>query len=185
MTDTARRARNAQALAECHPVFARRVGRLLAAMEAEGWRPRIQQAWRSPAEQLARYTAGLSQVRWSFHNAINLATGRPEALAVDIVDEEDVADDGQLNLSRGLGFVFALAALAEPLALATGITFGLPRALREGLWAAIRARDLRWPRARIGWDPGHVEPQDVTLALAKRGVRPLDLPEDAGPTNFS
>ena len=68
MNETARRQRNQQRLQELHPAFAARVAALIRELEDEGWRPRIQDAWRSPAAQAAAFESGHSKLRYGFHN---------------------------------------------------------------------------------------------------------------------
>lgn len=171
MTDDQRQARNARLLAECAPVMRARMVEILGALEAQGWRPRIQQAWRSPAAQQALYRAGRTWVRWSFHNATT-SSGAPDALACDVLDDDDATDDGQPNLSRGVGFVFALARAAQRVRCRTGLDWGLPAHMRRALWLAVEADDRSWPRLKLGRDPYHVEVADLTLAEARQGLRP-------------
>jgi hypothetical protein len=117
MNEAARRQRNQQRLLELYPTFARRVAALIAELESEGWRPRIQDAWRSPQAQRAAWESGHSKLQWGFHNATG-AGGRPEALAVDLLD-----DDAALN--PGKPYLLRLAAAAEDAGLVTGIRWGL------------------------------------------------------------
>ena len=50
--EPARIARNKERLGECFPTFAKRVADVIAEMEAQGFRPRIQDAHRTIAQQL-------------------------------------------------------------------------------------------------------------------------------------
>ncbi len=52
MLETERLQRNQSRLQELYPYFRARVEAVLKEMEAEGFRPRIQDAWRSPEDQL-------------------------------------------------------------------------------------------------------------------------------------
>ena len=171
MTDVDRHARNREKLNECHRVFARRVQAVIEGLEGQEERPRAQDAWRSPITQRAKYAAGLSKVQWGFHCATT-DDGRPEALALDLVDDDDANDDGDLNFSRGLGYVFLLARLARVHKLSTGIDWDLPTAIKCGLWRAIESHDLTWPVKNLGWDPCHLQPSDLTRRMARRGLRP-------------
>lgn len=171
MTDDQRHLRNLERLAECYSVFARRAQAVINGLEAQQERPRAQDAWRSPAEQRAKYQAGRSKVQWGFHCA-TADDGHKEALAIDLVDDDDANDDGDLNFSRGLGYAFLLARLARVHKLSTGIDWGLPEPIRGGLWRAIESHDLTWPIKNLGWDPCHLEPSDLTVRAARRGLRP-------------
>lgn len=72
-------------LASLDPGLRARVERVLARLEAEGFRPRIFYAWRSVAVQRELLRKGHSKVGFSFHNA-QYKNGRPRAYAVDIID---------------------------------------------------------------------------------------------------
>ena len=171
MTEADRHARNRDRLAECHGVFAYRARAVIAGMEQQHERPRAQDAWRSPIKQRVKYAAGLSKVQWGFHCA-ETDDGRKEALALDLVDDDDANDDGDLNFSRGLGYVFLLARLARVHKLSTGIDWDLPGPIKRGLWRAIEGHDLTWPIKNLGWDPCHLQPVDLTVRMARRGLRP-------------
>ena len=163
MTDEARRARNAGRLLECYPTFRARVAKVIAAMEAAGFRPRIQDAWRSPEEQLEAYKTGHSKLRWGFHNATG-PKGEKEALAVDLID-----DDHPLNSAKA--YLLRLAACARDAKLETGILWGLPPRLQQAVVAAIVAG--QWGLdLKLGWDPSHLQPIDLTSIEARRGERP-------------
>ena len=56
-------------------------------MEKAGYRPRVQTAWRSVADQLDAYKRGTTRVQFGFHNMTG-ATGAKEALAADIWDDQ-------------------------------------------------------------------------------------------------
>lgn len=73
-------------LAALDPSFAPRISAMLAMLTSQGWQPRIVSGWRSLDEQAALKAKGRSTVSFSFHNAVN-ASGRPAALAVDVVDK--------------------------------------------------------------------------------------------------
>src|SRR6185295_3239836 len=85
MNESARKARNKQRLGECFPAFAQRVQAVIHDLEAENFRPRIQEAHRSIEDQLLAFKNGNSQVKFGFHNVTG-SDGKPEALAVDLLD---------------------------------------------------------------------------------------------------
>lgn len=166
MTDAARHIRNGDRLRQCHPVMRDALRRVLHDLEADHYRPRIQDAWRSPALQLAAFAAGRSLVRWGFHCATD-TTGHPEALAADVLDDE-------APLAPGRRYLLALAIAADRYGLQTGITWGLPEPLRRQTLEAIATRR---PDAdvKIGWDPCHVEVRGLSLADAEAGMRPVGV----------
>jgi len=165
MTEDARKARNAAKLAELNAWIRPKVGAIVADLEGHGWRPRVQDAWRSPAAQAEAYSLGHSKLLWGFHNALR-PDGRPGALAVDIVDDNaPYAEDRR--------FLLMLAASARAHGLETGIRFGLTVRQIAAVMKAVDER--RWTFAGpIGWDSWHVQPRPVTLtvAQARAGKRP-------------
>ncbi len=166
MDETARQARNVQRLTELYPSFAARIASIISQLEAAGFRPRIQDAWRSPEQQLEAYRKGNSKLRFGFHNVTG-AGGKPEALAVDLLD-----DDFPLNPRKE--YLLRLAAAAAKVKCITGIAWGLPIALQSAVLTAVETR--HWTaQVKVGWDPTHVEPADVTVQEAALGVRPPDL----------
>ena len=163
MEESARKARNAQRLSTLHTKFAARLARVIQALENDQLRPRIQDAWRSQADQLAAFNSGHSKLKFGFHN-VTAADGTPEALAVDLLD-----DNAPLN--PGKPYILRLAAAAEDEQLVTGIRWGLPIALREAIDQALAAQDWKAP-VKVGWDPLHVEATGITVQEAKQGKRP-------------
>jgi hypothetical protein len=163
--EDARRARNARALKELHPAFGRRVSQIIAALERLHYRPRIQDAWRSPQAQLEAFNAGNSRLEFGFHNVTG-ANGEAEALAVDLLD-----DDFPLNPRRD--YLLRRAAAATDVSCRTGVAWGLPPNLAAAVEAAVASGQWN-AKVKIGWDPTHVEPVDVTLAQAAAGRRPAD-----------
>jgi hypothetical protein len=163
MQEHQRLARNQQRLTECHEVFAEALTGVIRDMEQLGFRPRIQEAWRSPEAQLQAVNSGNSELRFGFHNVTG-ADGRKEALAVDLLD-----DDAPLEPSRR--YVLTLAAVARDHGLETGVLWGLQRATRERLQRAILERDFEAP-GKIGWDPCHIQVTGMTAAQARQGQRP-------------
>src|SRR5467141_1523133 len=112
MNEVDRQARNSQRLAELFPTFAVRVRGIIAELEGQGLRPRIQDAWRSPAEQLKAYLSGHSRLKYGFHNVTG-PNGEPQSLAVDLLDDDHPAQEGSEYLLR-------LAAAAERRVCQTG-----------------------------------------------------------------
>jgi hypothetical protein len=164
MKEPARLARNAQRLTQMDPGTAAAVRRVLGRLEARGFRPRIQEGWRSPARQLELFHSGFSQVRFGFHNVVGPG-GVPQALACDVLD-----DDAPLAPRRRYLLALAVAARAER--LETGIAWSLSAPLRAGVEAAIAAGDIDRP-VKVGWDPTHVQPTGLTIAQARAGRRPV------------
>lgn len=163
MTDEERIIVNERHLAECHPEFRRRLAMVLERLQVLGERPRIQQAWRSPEDQIAAFTAGRSKLKWGFHNATG-PDGSPDALAADVLD-----DNAPLNPSRA--YLLALAREARGAGLTTGLDWGLPTAIKVALTKAL-VDDVAWD-GKIGWDPCHVETTGVTVTQARAGIRPV------------
>jgi hypothetical protein len=163
MNETRRKERNRQRLTECFPAFAARVKAVIRDLEGEGFRPRIQDAHRTIADQLAAFERGTSRVKFGFHNVTG-ADDKPESLAVDLLD-----DDNPTNPPRK--YLIRLAAVAKAKGVQTGIFFGLPDVLRNGLSRAIATNDFS-KDVKIGFDPTHVEVAGISIAEAKDGQRP-------------
>ena len=164
MNETDRKQRNTDRLAELYPTFRIRIKAVIDDLEAQGLRPRIQDAWRSPADQLAAFNSGHSKLKYGFHN-VTADDGTKEALAVDMLDDDHAASEGKEYLLR-------LAAAAEKQGLITGIRWGINAGpLRDAIDTAIADEDWQAP-VKIGWDPTHCEPTDITPTQAKAGKRP-------------
>lgn len=163
MLEATRKNLNETQLKELHPVMARKVRAVIADLESAGWLPYIVTGWRSPAEQLQKVKEGRSKVRYSFHNVTGKG-GRPESLAVDIVDTRKGYDSPK-------EFWLTLAAAGAAHGLASGIMFGLGKRKAE-LLAVLKARDFKNKGVSIGWDPSHLEPAGISLLQARLGVRP-------------
>jgi len=156
--------RNKDRLAELYPLFGLRVQQVIHTLEDKKIRPRIQDAWRSPADQLKAFKDGHSKVKFGFHN-VTSAAGKAEALAVDMLD-----DDAPTSASKS--YLLQLAAAAEDAGLVTGIRWGVPKPkLVKAIDDAIAAKDWN-AHVKIGWDPTHIEPTGITIAEAKSGKRP-------------
>jgi hypothetical protein len=163
MIEAARKARNQQRLAELYPTFRERLKRVINDLEAAGFRPRIQDAWRSEADQLKAYNTGHSKLKYGFHNVTGPKLEK-EALAVDLLDDNS-------PLKPSSRYVLHVAAAAEKHALVTGARWGLPKKLADAIDAAIASQNWEAP-VKIGWDPVHVESRGVTVSEAKQGQRP-------------
>jgi hypothetical protein len=163
MKEADRKARNTQRLQELNPVFSARVAAIIATLEGSGLRPRIQAGYRSPEDQLDAFQRGVSKLKFGFHN-FKTADGRPDSLAVDLLDDDHPA-------AEGAPYLLQLAAAAEANRCSTGIRWGVPVALAGAIDRAIAGRDWNTP-VKTGWDPAHVQPSDITLADAKAGKRP-------------
>lgn len=163
MDEAARIQRNTQRLGECFPPFAAVMRRTLDALEAQGFRPRIQDAWRSPEDQLKAFNSGNSKVKFGFHNATG-AAGVKEALACDVLDDDS-------PLAPGSRYLLALTIAARSQGLDTGILWGLSAEAAAPVHTALAAGDLS-AAVRVGFDPTHVEVTGLTLAAAQAGARP-------------
>lgn len=163
MNEAARIARNTQRLTTLYPSFAKRLKRVIAKLESQGLRPRIQDAWRSPEDQRLAFEAGHSKLLFGFHNVTG-SDGAPQALAVDLLN-----DNAPLNTGRP--YILRLAAAAQAEGLATGIRWGVPKAMRDAIDSAIASGNWDAP-VKVGWDPLHVETAGVSVSEAKAGKRP-------------
>ncbi len=163
MKEANRKQRNIDRIAELWPPFGKKIKAMIAAMEADGLRPRIQEAYRSPADQLEAFNTHHSKLKFGFHNVTG-ANGKKESLAVDVLD-----DNSPTNI--GTEYLLRLAAAAEAQGLITGIRWDVPKNLVDGIDAAIANKDWKAP-VKVGWDPTHVQPTGITVSEAKAGKRP-------------
>lgn len=163
MTEPARKARNEERLKELYPTFAARLRRVIKDLEADGVRPRIQDAWRSPEDQLKAFNNGNSKLKFGFHNVTG-AGGKKESLAVDMLDDN-------APLKPSTEYLMRLAAASRKHGLVSGILWGLPAPLQKGINDAIAAKNFK-AVVKVGWDPTHIEPTGITPAEAKAGKRP-------------
>lgn len=163
MNEAARIARNKQRLTTLYASFEKRLKRVIAKLESDGLRPRIQDAWRSPEDQRRAYDAGHSKLLFGFHNVTG-QDGTPQALAVDLLD-----DNAPLNAGRS--YILRLAAAAQAEGLVTGVRWGVPKAMRDAIDAAVASGNWEAP-VKVGWDPLHVEATGITVSEAKAGKRP-------------
>lgn len=72
-------------LASIHPELQPKVTKVLQALSARGFQPKIYYGWRSVAVQMQLYFQGNSKVKFSFHNA-QKPNGTPISYAADIID---------------------------------------------------------------------------------------------------
>jgi hypothetical protein len=163
MQEAQRNQRNAERLLELYPTFRDRIARVISELEAMGERPRIQDAYRSPEDQLKAFNSGHSKLKFGFHNVTG-KNGEKESLAVDMLD-----DNNPLNLP--VSYLLKLAFVSEKNGLITGIRWGLPSSLRKTIDNTIAAKDFN-AKVKIGWDPSHIQPTDITVSEAKSGKRP-------------
>ena len=164
MNEADRKQNNRNKLLELHPAFRAQIEAALKDMEQAGYRPRVQTAWRSPAEQLEAYQKGTSNVQFGFHN-ITGAGGSKESLAADILD------DDHPTLAE-IPFALRLAAAAEAWELTTGIRWNLKD--EDSVLIDIALLNKNWDaKVRLGWDPLHVEPTGITIQEARSGKRPV------------
>lgn len=159
--------RNADMVTEVHRVMRQRVINILARMAELGEIPRIQCAYRTPAEQRALFYEQRSALRWGFHNVTE--GGQPAALAVDILDNT-------APRSLSLSFLLKLAWCAQRENCETGILWGLREGQRVRIASLVENRQFDQP-AKIGWDPCHVQPSDLTVGQAQAGLMPFAAAE--------
>jgi hypothetical protein len=133
-------------------------------LEKARFRPRIQDAWRSPADQLRAFETGHSKLKFGYHNATG-KNGEKEALAVDLLDDD-------APNAPPVRYLLALAIAARDHRLNTGLAWGLPPALKQAVESAIVSRNSETPISKIGWDPCHIEITGVSVSDVKRGKRP-------------
>jgi hypothetical protein len=165
MKEADRLARNKQRLGECFSAFAQRVAQVIKDMEALGFRPRIQAAHRTIADQKKAHDQGFSHVLFGFHNVTGDG-GMPESLAVDMLDD----DHPDETVSRK--YLITLASVAQTHALHSGIFFDLkPPVARQTLQNAIDEHNFD-SSIKIGFDPTHLEAAGLTIEEAKGGKRP-------------
>ena len=163
MNEQQRRARNDQRVSELWPSFGAKIKAVIADLESQSLRPRIQDGYRSPADQLIAFQTGHSKLKYGFHNVTG-AGGKKESLAVDMLDDDHPAQEKSEYLLR-------LAAAAETQGLVSGIRWGLPPNLSNAIDAAIANHDWK-ANVKVGWDPCHVQPVGITPQQAKAGKRP-------------
>ena len=148
MNEQKRKERNEQRVTELWPAFSARIKKVIANLEAQGIRPRIQDGYRSPADQLKAFNTGHSKLKY----------------AVYMLDDDHAAQEGP-------EYLLHLAAAAEANGLTTGVRWGLPAKLAKAIDDAIASKNWK-AKVKVGWDPCHVEPVGISPAQAKAGKRP-------------
>ena len=172
MDDKARHLRNLQEIQQLYPTMRPKIQAIINDLEGQGYKPRIQEAYRNQQAQNAALLSGHSKVRNSFHG-ITGPGGQPEALAVDLLnDQANVQQPSQDYLLR-------LASSAQGHGLMTGAQWGLPDDQRKAIQTAVANRNFDQPGIRLGWDPTHVQPVDITVEQAQRGKRPFETSSPA------
>ena len=166
MQEPARKARNTQRMTELYPWFAQQLSLVIKELETQGLRPRIQDAWRSPEDQLKAFNAGHSKLKFGFHNVAGNG-GKKESLAVDLLDDNS-------PLIPSTAYVLRVTAAAERHGLTTGARWGLPSKMAKAIDIAIAQQN--WTDVlKVGWDPLHLEPANFTPQQAAAGERPDDV----------
>ena len=163
MTEEQRKDRNTERLTECNPIFRKKVTAILTDMEGHCWRPRIQEAWRSPARQKQLLADGFTKVGWGMHNATT-EDGKPDSLAADILDDDHPNQESTK-------FLLLLATSAKAHSCITGIAWGLAQEDRDTIRSAIASQDFD-AKIEVGWDPCHVQIGGITVQEARNGARP-------------
>jgi hypothetical protein len=171
MNETERQQRNAERLTDCYPAFGARVKRVLEALEAQGLRPRIQDAWRSIEDQLVAFQTGHSAVKFGFHNVTGPG-GVKEALAADVLDDDN-------PLEPGSRYLLALALAARDQGLETLIMWGLTPQEVAAVETALSSRNVAAP-VSVGKDPTHVQVKGMSIDAAHDGARPTFGDAEAG-----
>lgn len=173
MIESERKQRNLTKLQELHPAFRVRLEAVIKELERYGYRPRIEQGWRSPQEQLEAYRLKRSRVTYGFHN-VTSPEGVKESLAADVWDDNDFAH-------QKTHFMLHLLAAAETNGLTTGMRWDLTPEKIAKIEAAIASKTWNTP-VYAGWDPLHVEITGLTIQEAKDGKRPaMPGSEDTDP----
>jgi len=163
MNEADRKQRNYIKVHELHPAMRPRMEAVIRELEQYGYRPRIQEAWRSPKDQLAAYNAGTSKIKYGFHN-VTAPDDTKEALAADVWDDDR-------PFTAKTHFMLHLLAAAEKNGLTTGIRWSLSDNRINLIEDAIAHEDWKRP-VWVGWDPLHVEVTGLTVQEAEAGKRP-------------
>ena len=178
MNEKKRKQNNDRKLGELYPTFRDKIAAVVEALETQGFRPRIHEAWRSEADQLKAFKAMFSLTKFGFHN-VTAADGTKEALAVDMVDD-DLVNGVPVDYTQ-TEFLLWLAAEAQKQGLVSGIRWGLLKlqpdefaaAAIAAIDSAIANGDWKAMLDHLGWDPSHIQPPDMTPEDARKGQRPL------------
>ena len=168
MIELLRQRRNKNELALLHPAFMLQFAAVVRDLEAQGYRPRLQETYRNPVEQEKKFREGKSQIRslGPHTNVILMGPGRsrPASFATHVLDDsaKNPADPGNEWVAR-------LAVVAARYRLASGCVWsqspkselapGKPH--RIALEAAIAAEDEELAKQLLdearGFDILHIE----------------------------
>jgi hypothetical protein len=146
-------------LMECDPSIVGRVRDTIADLEAIGFKPSIKAAWRSAEEQGRAFYNGRSDLRFGFHNLTG-DHGERRAFSVDLVEDVNRA-------TTSPRFALTLAFFASRHHMRSGVLWGLNERQQQAVISAIANRTFD-SKVEIGWDPCHLEPDDMSLAEAMR-----------------
>jgi len=138
---------------------------VLGDLEGQGYKPYVSESWRSKAQQHLDHLRGASTVDYGFHNVTG-SKGEKQAMAMDVYNH------GGAGQSSPNEFYMKLASAAKAHGLMTGIEWGLPQSNRKAIDTAIASHNYTAPIQR-GWDPGHVQPSNISIGQASRGVKPF------------
>ena len=182
MNEKQRKRHNDEKLGELYPTFRDKISLILTELESQGFRPRIQVAWRSEKDQLNAFDSNFSQVKYGFHN-VTAPDGTKEALAVDMEDDSLVNPKLFTVDYDEKEFRLRLTAAVQRQGLVSGIFWGLQKSrpedesfARAAIAAIVNAITNEDWKARIdnwGWDPKHIQPPDMTPEDARKGMRPI------------
>lgn len=154
-----------------HPTFQRSIQTLMDRMRSRGFQPAIGTSWRNLAWQRQAVDDGRSKVLFSMHNATDMESGAPAALAVDLVDKRwgwggttaNPASPTNPQTVNAATFFKALGEEAHKLGLGWGGDYS-----RKGVWASF---GMGWDVAHVSWKP---ETRSL-LASLERGQWPAGL----------
>jgi hypothetical protein len=149
---------NQQQMLMCDPWFSKRLSKVISGLEERGFHPRIVQSWRNPSRQREAFMAGTTELLRSFHTITN-STGQPRSFAADVVDDRTSSSKQKVQLYK----------LANENKLSTGIFWGLSTRQRSLLLSEIQSGEAS--ETKLGWDPYHVQPQDLRISEANNMVQ--------------
>jgi len=171
MTETDRLDRNAKRLNTCAKWIRPKIAAIISDLTSHGFRPRIQESYRSPADQLEAYNTGHSKLRFGFHNVTVKLKGNglviPCACAVDLYDDDN-------PLTPSIKYLLMLTLSARSHGLTTGILWGLTPRQKTVVETALSERRFDTP-IRTGWDSWHIEPKGTTAKAIQEKIRNGEL----------
>lgn len=160
MLEMMRRRRNANELKLLAPDVAASVRAVLQDLEAYGYRPRLQETFRTLEEQQKKFEKGLSHIKGvGPHTLVENVAGHyvPASRATHVLD-----DDSPLDPSPA--FLASLAIAANKHMLRSGVIFGLDGEHRTKVNSAINQGFFKILAILLqkerGWDPNHIEDID-------------------------